>query len=130
MRAIQLFEEQAAFTLGNMAADSPHCRDTVVANGALVPLARLLDTQAGVRLVAKGEQHRRVHSHRGTHELKGVVFTLQRPFEVIAAAAFAMANILHGGKQHVPAAWQTGMAPALVEHMRVSVWRTCRIFCD
>lgn len=46
---IQLFEEQAAFTLGNMAADSPHCRDTVVANGALVPLARLLDTQAGVR---------------------------------------------------------------------------------
>jgi len=70
-----------------------------------------------------------MHSHRGTH-VKGIVFTVQRPFEVIAAAAFAMANILHGGKQHVPAAWQTGMAPALVEHMRVSVWRTRRIFCD
>jgi len=38
-----------------------------------------------------------------------------------------MANILHGGKQHVPAAWQTGMAPALVEHMRVSVRRARRL---
>jgi hypothetical protein len=44
----QVFEEQAAFTLGNMAADSAGCRDTIVANGALMPLARLLDTQIQV----------------------------------------------------------------------------------
>ena len=51
----------------------------------------------------------------------GLRFSAKKPFEVTAASAFALANILHGGRQHIHTVWQTGVAPALVEHIRVDV---------
>lgn len=38
-----LLQEQAAWGLGNMAADSPQARDTVLAQGIVLPLLALLE---------------------------------------------------------------------------------------
>ncbi|CAM9777915.1 unnamed protein product [Chrysoparadoxa australica] len=41
-----LLQEQAAWALGNIAGDSPECRALLTANGAILPLTRLLSSQS------------------------------------------------------------------------------------
>lgn len=44
-------QEQAVWALGNIAGDSPECRDHVLASGILVPLLQLVSNEQDSRFI-------------------------------------------------------------------------------
>ncbi|CAJ0645775.1 1344_t:CDS:10 [Entrophospora sp. SA101] len=88
---ISFLDDQATWAIGNIAIENPECRNLLRANGVLVPLINLLDS-----------------NHLATEEMS----------EVLSEVAWVLTYLTCDGYKYTEQLLKEGLAPLLVKHLR------------
>nr|XP_010914512.1 importin subunit alpha-1b [Elaeis guineensis] len=116
--------EQAVWALGNVAGDSPRCRDLVLANGALIPLLAQLNEHAKLSMLRNAtwtlSNFCRGKPQPVFEQVKPALPALERLIhsndeEVLTDACWALSYLSDGTNDKIQAVIEAGVIPRLVE---------------
>ncbi|KAJ0078925.1 hypothetical protein Patl1_22444 [Pistacia atlantica] len=116
--------EQAVWALGNVAGDSPNCRDLVLANGALVPLLSQLNERSKLSMLRNAtwtlSNFCRGKPPTPFDQVKPALPILQKLIhlndeEVLTDACWALSYLSDGPNDKIQAVIEAGVCPRLVE---------------
>jgi len=116
--------EQAVWALGNVAGDSPRCRDLVLANGALLPLLAQLNEHAKLSMLRNAtwtlSNFCRGKPQPAFEQTKPALPALARLIhsndeEVLTDACWALSYLSDGTNDKIQAVIEAGVCPRLVE---------------
>jgi len=116
--------EQAVWALGNVAGDSPKCRDFVLSNGALLPLLSQLNDQAKLSMMRNAtwtlSNFCRGKPQPPFEQTKPALPALQllvhsNDEEVLTDACWALSYLSDGTNDKIQAVIEAGVCPRLVE---------------
>ncbi|CAO2203062.1 unnamed protein product [Urochloa humidicola] len=116
--------EQAVWALGNVAGDSPKCRDLVLANGALMPLLAQLNEHAKLSMLRNAtwtlSNFCRGKPQPSFDQTKPALPALARLIhsndeEVLTDACWALSYLSDGTNDKIQAVIEAGVCPRLVE---------------
>uniref|UniRef100_A0A175YDN3 IBB domain-containing protein n=1 Tax=Daucus carota subsp. sativus TaxID=79200 RepID=A0A175YDN3_DAUCS len=131
---------QAVWALGNVAGDSPKCRDFVLGNGALVPLLSQLNEHAKLSMLRNAtwtlSNFCRGKPQPAFDQMRPVLPALQRLIhsndeEVLTDACWALSYLSDGTNDKIQAVIEAGVCPRLVELLLYLVSQGCiKPMCD
>ncbi|PWZ10163.1 Importin subunit alpha-1a [Zea mays] len=116
--------EQAVWALGNVAGDSPKCRDLVLANGALMPLLAQLNEHVKLSMLRNAtwtlSNFCRGKPQPSFDQTKPALPALARLIhsndeEVLTDACWALSYLSDGTNDKIQAVIEAGVCPRLVE---------------
>jgi HEAT repeat protein len=116
--------EQAVWALGNVAGDSPTCRDLVLGNGALIPLLAQLNEHAKLSMLRNAtwtlSNFCRGKPQPAFEQTRPALPALQRLIhsndeEVLTDACWALSYLSDGTNDKIQAVIESGVCPRLVE---------------
>lgn len=116
--------EQAVWALGNVAGDSPKCRDLVLASGGLFPLLQQLNEHAKLSMLRNAtwtlSNFCRGKPQPNFEQVKPALPALQRLIhsqdeEVLTDACWALSYLSDGTNDKIQAVIDSGVFPRLVE---------------
>ncbi|BAF16606.1 importin subunit alpha-1b [Oryza sativa Japonica Group] len=116
--------EQAVWALGNVAGDSPKCRDLVLASGGLYPLLQQLNEHAKLSMLRNAtwtlSNFCRGKPQPNFEQVKPALSALQRLIhsqdeEVLTDACWALSYLSDGTNDKIQAVIESGVFPRLVE---------------
>ncbi|TVU22411.1 hypothetical protein EJB05_32105 [Eragrostis curvula] len=116
--------EQAVWALGNVAGDSPKCRDLVLASGALMPLLAQLNEHAKLSMLRNAtwtlSNFCRGKPQPSFDQTKPALPALARLIhsndeEVLTDACWALSYLSDGTNDKIQAVIEAGVCPRLVE---------------
>ncbi|XP_042456367.1 importin subunit alpha-1b-like [Zingiber officinale] len=116
--------EQAVWALGNVAGDSPRCRDLVLANGALFPLLQQLNEHAKLSMLRNAtwtlSNFCRGKPQPDFSQVKPALPALERLIhsndeEVLTDACWALSYLSDGNNDKIQVVLEAGVCPRLVE---------------
>ncbi|WOL15755.1 importin subunit alpha-1b-like [Canna indica] len=116
--------EQAVWALGNVAGDSPRCRDLVLASGALFPLLQQLNEHAKLSMLRNAtwtlSNFCRGKPQPAFEQVKPALPALERLIhstdeEVLTDACWALSYLSDGTNDKIQAVLEAGVCPRLVE---------------
>ncbi|ONK67567.1 uncharacterized protein A4U43_C05F1380 [Asparagus officinalis] len=116
--------EQAVWALGNVAGDSPKCRDLVLASGALMPLLAQLNEHAKLSMLRNAtwtlSNFCRGKPQPPFEQTKPALPALERLInsndeEVLTDACWALSYLSDGTNDKIQAVIEAGVCPRLVE---------------
>ncbi|CAN6575766.1 hypothetical protein ACFX13_010451 [Malus domestica] len=116
--------EQAVWALGNVAGDSPRCRDLVLGNGALLPLLSQLNENAKLSMLRNAtwtlSNFCRGKPQPPFEQVKPALPALARLIhsndeEVLTDACWALSYLSDGTNDKIQAVIESGVCPRLVE---------------
>ncbi|WOL16442.1 importin subunit alpha-1b-like [Canna indica] len=116
--------EQAIWALGNVAGDSPRCRDLVLANEALFPLLQQLNERAKLSMLRNAtwtlSNFCRGKPQPAFEQVKPALPALERLIhsndeEVLTDACWALSYLSDGTNDKIQAVLDSGVCPRLVE---------------
>ncbi|KAL5783754.1 hypothetical protein ACOSP7_008783 [Xanthoceras sorbifolium] len=116
--------EQAVWALGNVAGDSPNCRDLVLGSGALMPLLAQLNDNSKLSMLRNAtwtlSNFCRGKPPTPFEQVKPALPVLQRLIhmndeEVLTDACWALSYLSDGPNDKIQAVIEAGVCPRLVE---------------
>ncbi|KAL6897955.1 hypothetical protein ACP4OV_006914 [Aristida adscensionis] len=116
--------EQAVWALGNVAGDSPKCRDLVLGHGGLFPLLQQLNEHAKLSMLRNAtwtlSNFCRGKPQPNFEQVKPALPALQRLIhsqdeEVLTDACWALSYLSDGTNDKIQAVIESGVFPRLVE---------------
>ncbi|XP_023729724.3 importin subunit alpha-1a [Lactuca sativa] len=116
--------EQAVWALGNVAGDSPKCRDLVLAQGALIPLLSQLNEHAKLSMLRNAtwtlSNFCRGKPQPSFSQTKPALLALQQLIhsndeEVLTDACWALSYLSDGTNDKIQAVIEANVCPRLVE---------------
>ncbi|XP_059654400.1 importin subunit alpha-1a-like [Cornus florida] len=116
--------EQVVWALGNVAGDSPMCRDLVLGHGALLPLLAQINEHAELSMLRNAtctlSNLCRGKPQPAFYQTKPALLALQRLIhsddeQVLSEACWALSYLLDGTNDIIQAVIDAGMCPRLVE---------------
>jgi hypothetical protein len=119
-----LFVFQAVWALGNVAGDSPKCRDLVLGHGGLFPLLQQLNEHAKLSMLRNAtwtlSNFCRGKPQPNFDQVKPALSALQRLIhsqdeEVLTDACWALSYLSDGTNDKIQAVIESGVFPRLVE---------------
>ncbi|CAM0957669.1 unnamed protein product [Alopecurus aequalis] len=125
--------EQAVWALGNVAGDSPKCRDLVLGSGGLFPLLQQLNEHAKLSMLRNAtwtlSNFCRGKPQPNFEQVKPALSALQRLIhsqdeEVLTDACWALSYLSDGTNDKIQSVIESGVFPRLVElltHQSASV---------
>ncbi|CAM8911578.1 unnamed protein product [Rhodiola kirilowii] len=116
--------EQAVWALGNIAGDSPNCRDLVLASGALVPLLGQLNDRSKLSMLRNAtwtlSNFCRGKPPTPFEQVKPALPVLQQlthlnDEEVLTDACWALSYLSDGPNDKIQAVIEAGVCPRIIE---------------
>ncbi|KAM7279596.1 hypothetical protein ACFE04_006730 [Oxalis oulophora] len=116
--------EQAVWALGNVAGDSPNCRDLVLSNDALIPLLSQMNEHSKLSMIRNAtwtlSNFCRGKPPAPFEQVKPALPALQRLIyssdeEVLTDACWALSYLSDGTNDKIQAVIEAGVCPRLVE---------------
>uniref|UniRef100_A0A7N0U9J2 Importin subunit alpha n=1 Tax=Kalanchoe fedtschenkoi TaxID=63787 RepID=A0A7N0U9J2_KALFE len=116
--------EQAVWALGNIAGDSPNCRDLVLASGALVPLLGQLNDRSKLSMLRNAtwtlSNFCRGKPPTPFEQVKPALPVLQQLIhlndeEVLTDACWALSYLSDGPNDKIQAVIEAGVCPRIIE---------------
>uniref|UniRef100_A0A452Y1N4 IBB domain-containing protein n=1 Tax=Aegilops tauschii subsp. strangulata TaxID=200361 RepID=A0A452Y1N4_AEGTS len=116
--------EQAVWALGNVAGDSPKCRDLVLGSGGLFPLLQQLNEHAKLSMLRNAtwtlSNFCRGKPQPNFEQVKPALTALQRLIhsqdeEVLTDACWALSYLSDGTNDKIQSVIESGVFPRLVE---------------
>ncbi len=128
--------EQAAWGLGNLAGDNTKVRDLVIAAGAVLPTANLLDANLAKYSFVRNLSWTLANFCRGRPTPKfelvmrcipslAQVLITHDAEEIITDICWAFSYISDGGKEHIPFILNTNVTPRLVQLLEHNALAIC-----
>ncbi|CAG7895680.1 unnamed protein product [Brassica rapa] len=119
--------EQAVWALGNVAGDSPQCRDYVLECGAMMPLLAQLNKHSTLSMITNAtwtlSNFCRGKPKPAFEQVSPALPVLERLIrsndeEVLADACWSLSFMSDGGEEEIQSVIEAGVVPRLVELLR------------